>query len=147
SLYGSLKDSRQPLKPYLWSLDRGALMEIPVTTLPLLRLPFHGTYLNYLADFSPALARSYFAVALRVCRLRGVAPSFLLHASDFLGADDPISLEYLPGMKRSADQKNEFMMQLLKPYSDVFRVCTIGAYVDELKHAQTLPRLVPVFES
>lgn len=147
SLYGSLKDVRQSLKPYRWSLESGALLEMPVTTLPLLRLPFHGTYLNYLADFSPALARSYFAAALRTCRLRGVSPSFLLHASDFLGGDDPISLEYLPGMKRGADEKNKFMMQILKSYSEVFRVRTIGAYVDELKHEHELPRLTPAFES
>ncbi len=147
SLYGSLKDARQSLKPYLWSLDNGALMEMPVTTLPLLRLPFHGTYLNYLADFSPALARGYFAAALRVCRLRGVAPSFLLHASDFLGADDPIPLQYLPGMKRGVDEKNEVMKQLLESYSAAFRVRTIGAYVDELKHVRALPKLVPAFGS
>lgn len=147
SLYGSLKDARQSLKPYLWSLGAGALMEMPVTTLPLLRLPFHGTYLNYLADFSPTLARGYFAAALRICRLRGVSPSFLLHASDFLGEDDPIPLDYLPGMKRRADEKNKFMMQILKSYSEAFRVGTIGAYVDELKREHELPRLVPAFGS
>lgn len=147
SLYGSLQDARQALKPYLWSLPTGALLEMPVTTLPLLRLPFHGTYLNYLADFSPALARGYFATALRVCKLRGVPPSFLLHASDFLGSDDPIPFDFLPGMKRGADEKNRFMMQILESYRDAFRVRTIGAYVDELKSHSQLPRLMPAFGS
>ncbi len=142
-LYGSLKDTGQPLKPYLWSLNEGALMEMPVTTLPILRLPFHGTYLNYLADFSPALARGYFATALRLCKLRAVPPSFLLHASDFLGRDDSVPLSYLPGMKRSAEEKKQFMAEILQAYSRTFQVTPIGSFADELKQQQTLPRLLP----
>ncbi|TQV83339.1 polysaccharide deacetylase family protein [Denitrobaculum tricleocarpae] len=142
-LYGSLKDTGQSLRPYLWSLKDGALMEVPVTTLPILRLPFHGTYLNYLADFSPALARGYFMTALRLCKLRAVPPSFLLHASDFLGGDDSVPLTYLPGMKRSAEEKNQFMAETLQAYSRMFEVTPIGTFADELKQQQALPSFLP----
>ena len=46
------------------------LLEIPVTTLPLARVPIHVSYVLYLAAYSPGLARQYFANALRLCRLR-----------------------------------------------------------------------------
>ncbi|MGF1627955.1 MAG: polysaccharide deacetylase family protein [Kiloniellaceae bacterium] len=133
SLYGSLRDARQPLKPYCWSLAQGAVIEVPVTTLPLLRLPFHGTYLNYLGDFSPSLAQCYFGTALRLCRLRGVPPSFLLHVTDFLGGDDCAELTYLPGMKRKGADKTAFMAGLLESYGQAFHVGPIGAFVDELQ--------------
>lgn len=144
-LYGNLAEARQSLRPYRWSLEENDLMEMPVTTLPFLRLPFHGTYLNYLADFSPALARRYFAMALWACKFCSVPPSFLLHASDFLGRDDPVALSYLPGMKRTAAEKNEFMRQVLETYSQTFDISPIGAFVDDLKRDQSLPRLVPAF--
>lgn len=145
SLYGGLRDSRQPLRPYNWSLSHGAVVEVPVTTLPLLRLPFHGTYLNYLADFAPGLARGYLAAALSTCRMRAVPPSFLLHATDFLGCDDAPELSYMPGMKRSAEAKTAFMTEVLSRYREAFQVQPIGAFVEALKTQRPLPQLEPVF--
>src|SRR5581483_5106893 len=40
-LYGSFRDGFQPLNPYKWQFDTGELIEIPVTTLPLVRIPIH----------------------------------------------------------------------------------------------------------
>ncbi len=141
-LYGSLRDCRQPLRPYLWSLAGAGLIEVPVTTLPLLRLPFHGTYLNHLADLSQGIASRYSQIALRLCRLRGVAPSFLLHATDFLGRDDCPELVYLPGMKRTGAEKTAFMTDLLASYGHAFHVRPIGAFVDELRSSR-LPLRTP----
>lgn len=145
SLYGSLRDARQPLGPYRWSLTSGALVEIPVTTLPLLRLPFHGTYLNYLADVSPALARGYFRVAFKTCRLRRVPPSFLLHATDFLGCDDPVDLSYMPGMKRGAGEKMTFMTEILESLQQSFQVRPLGSFMEGLSSRRSLPQLEPAF--
>ena len=56
---------------------------LPVTTMPLFRVPIHFSYLLYLGGKSPALARLYWRTALRMCRLRRVEPSVLLHPLDF----------------------------------------------------------------
>jgi len=146
-LYGSFRDCGRPLTPYRWSLAAGELTEVPVTTLPLLRLPFHGTYLNHLADSSPAVAERYLRVALALCRLRGVAPSLLLHATDFLGRDDTGELSYLPGMKRSGAEKTAFMTKVLRDYKATFEVQTVGAYAEEMRSSRSLPRLAPVFST
>ena len=145
SLYGSLRDARQPLDPYGWSLKEGTLVEVPVTTLPLMRLPFHGTYLNYLADVSPALARGYFRFAFKACRLRKVPPSFLLHATDFLGGDDPVDLSYMPGMKRGAAEKMTFMTDVLESLRQSFQVQPLGSFVEGLGARRPLPQLEPAF--
>lgn len=146
-LYGTLRDCRLPLRPYCWALTKGSVTETPVTTLPFLRLPFQGTYLNYLADFSAGLAAMYFGAALRLCRLRGVPPSFLLHATDFLGGDDFPELSYLPGMKRSGEEKLGFMTGLLETYKQAFQIQPIGAFVDDLGSLSPLPQLSPAFGS
>jgi hypothetical protein len=74
-LYGSFFSAFTSLCPYL--IAEG-LIEIPVTTMPLLRTPIHLSYLLFLAQFSLPLARAYWGLALMLCRWTGVAPSLLL---------------------------------------------------------------------
>lgn len=79
-LYGSFRSAFGKLRPYQWN---NGLTEIPVTTMPLTRLPIHLTYLVFLASFCMPLAILYWKIALTFCRLRGVAPSILLHPTRF----------------------------------------------------------------
>lgn len=97
-LFGGAKEGLRPLKPYYWQIGDDRLLEIPVTTMPLARVPIHVSYVLYLAGVAPGAGRQYFANALRLCRLRGVEPSILLHPLDFLGADDLDALSFFPGM-------------------------------------------------
>ena len=144
-LYGSARDARRPLTPYRWQLEGREIVEVPVTTLPFLRLPFHGTYLHFLGDRSVTAANGYFSSALSLCRLRGVPPSFLLHATDFIGSDDVPELAFLPGMKRPGAAKAAFMASILRKYSRSFEVQPIGSFVAALRSSQELTRLRPVF--
>lgn len=143
-LFGGVGEGFRPLRPYRWDLAGGPLVEVPVTTLPGLRLPVHATYLNFVADRSPALARAYFGAALRVCRAAGVAPSLLLHATDLIGADDPEAPAFLPGMRRPAAEKARFLDAVLTAFCGAFRVGPIGDFVDGLDGA-ALPLVVPRF--
>jgi peptidoglycan/xylan/chitin deacetylase (PgdA/CDA1 family) len=55
-LYGKFSDAFGTLQPFAWE---NGLVEVPVTTMPLLRLPMHTTYLMFLAQKSEGLARFY----------------------------------------------------------------------------------------
>ena len=47
-LFGSFSDGFRPVKPYDWQLpDGGRLLEMPVTTMPVFKTPFHFSYLLY----------------------------------------------------------------------------------------------------
>ena len=100
ALFGGFKDGFQPLKPYQWSLGTDQLIEMPVTTLPIFKVPIHFSYLLYLSVYSPALALLYFRLALWLCRLTGTQPSLLLHPLDFLTQEDVPELAFFPGMNR-----------------------------------------------
>lgn len=101
-LYGSLRDSFSPLRPY--EIAPG-LAELPVTTTPFFRTPIHLSYLLFLATVSEPLARLYWRIALTLCRLTGVAPSLLLHPTDFLDAEDAPAMAFFPAMKLPAARK------------------------------------------
>ncbi len=64
ALFGTWKDAFRPVRPFQWSLNGGRLLELPVTTLPGLKVPMHLSYLIYLAKFSRVAARAYLRFAL-----------------------------------------------------------------------------------
>jgi peptidoglycan-N-acetylglucosamine deacetylase len=134
SLFGSIGNGLKPLKPYRW-YGKDGLLEIPVTTMPVVRLPIHLSYLLYLSMFSSALALAYFRTALALCRLMGVSPSLLLHPLDFLGAEDKVGLDFFPGMKIRRDQKLWLVGEVIKMYADVFRVATLREHALHIDRA------------
>ncbi len=121
-LYGTIKDGLRPLKVHSWQTAQGPLTEIPVTTIPGLRTPFHLSYLIYLAGYSRPLADFYLGLALSACRIRGVAPSFLLHPLDFLGPDEAPELAFFPGMRMSTAAKLDVASYALAKLSQHYQM-------------------------
>lgn len=112
-LFGTWSEGFRPLKPYLHRLDDGPLLEIPVTTMPLFKVPIHVSYLLYLDQFSRGLALTYWRMALTLCRMTGVAPSLLLHPLDFMGCDDDRDLMFFPAMRQPSARKLELVQMVL----------------------------------
>ena len=141
-LFGSASEALRPLSPYRWDVGADGIIEIPVTTMPGLRVPFHVSYLLYLAGRSPALARAYFRTALLACRASRVAPSILLHPLDVLGGDDVRSLSFFPGMAMSGKEKRELVGGFLGLLAERYEICTVGEYAASLAGSE-LPIVSP----
>lgn len=136
-LFGRLADGFRPLRPYVWTIGDHRLTELPVTTMPLLRLPIHLTYLQWLASYSPRLAKGYFLTALALCRLFGVAPSFLLHPLDFIGRDEAFGLEFFPAMNQPAEAKLAFAQWALAALGERFEVVTMAEHAARAARSAT----------
>ena len=136
NLFGSWTDGLRPLRPYRWSVPydggRLELPEIPVTTMPGLRVPIHISYLLYLAALNPKLASNYFAASLRLCNLRDVAPSILLHPLDFLGADDVSTLAFFPAMAMSGQRKTDLVLRWLDQLRNRYEIVTMDGHLNRL---------------
>lgn len=132
-LFGSICDGLRPIKSYLLQTAAGPLVEIPVTTMPLARVPFHMTYLLYLRQFSASLCKSYFRTALALCKLRGVAPSMLLHPLDFLDREDVPELAFFPGMSLSRGQKDEVVQMTLEALCRAYQVMPLIEQAEEVR--------------
>lgn len=141
-LFGTLAEGHRPLAPYRWKGEYNGLVEVPVTTMPLLKFPIHVSYLLYLARFSRMAARNYFRLALRMCHASRTPPSILLHPLDFLGSDDDADLGFFPAMDRPAAWKVALACEFLDELRRHFDVQPLGRYVAKLGR---LPGRTPRF--
>lgn len=137
-LFGTFREGFRPLKPYRWRLDGASILEIPVTTMPLARVPIHLSYLLYLSRFSPWVARNYFRAAVRLCQATRTPLSLLLHPLDFLGAEDNSALAFFPGMNLSAERKLKFVAQVLDLLCQRFTVVGMHQHAQELLKSANL---------
>jgi peptidoglycan/xylan/chitin deacetylase (PgdA/CDA1 family) len=113
ALFGSFREGFRPLRPYRWSLPGGRMIEIPVTTLPILKVPIHVSYLLYIGTYSRALAVAYFRAALGLCSLTRTPLSLLLHPPDFLGPEEAPELAFFPAMSFSRAEKLDLLHEIL----------------------------------
>ncbi|MEN3943842.1 polysaccharide deacetylase family protein [Prosthecobacter sp. SYSU 5D2] len=128
-LYGSIFSAFSPLTPY--QIQPG-LLEMPVTTMPLLRTPVHLSYLLFLAQYSMPLARMYWDMAVALCRLTQVSPSLLLHPTDFLDASDVPELGFFPAMRVPAEKKIELVRHTLSSLRRHWGTATMGQTAQSL---------------
>ncbi len=145
ALFGALRDGFRPIRPYRWQTGAGELLEVPVTTMPIFRIPIHLSYVLYLSALAPALAIRYFRTALSLCRLTGTQPSLLLHPLDFLGSDDTDDLSFFPGMSLPRERKLEVVSDALRLLAAEFTVLTLQRHALEAARASSLRVLEPRF--
>ena len=122
-LFGGFKNGRLPIKPYILELPSGgSIPEIPVTTVPVLRIPFHLSYLLYISRYSERLMGIYFRAALRGCKLTGSGLSFLLHPLDFLDRRQVPALAFFPAMNINKETKLEIFKRVMEAISEHYRL-------------------------
>jgi peptidoglycan-N-acetylglucosamine deacetylase len=131
-LFGHGRDALRPLRPYRWLVDEHSILEIPVTTLPLGRIPIHFSYLLMLAGIDERLAGAYWQAALRLALLRRVEPSLLLHPLDLVDGTEIPQLAFFPGMATPTATKLRLLTGWLRTMQEHFDVVTIGAHADHL---------------
>lgn len=125
-LFGKFSEGFRKLKPYFFNLPDGRkILEIPVTTMPLFKLPFHLSYLIYLNNISPFLMKSYLGLALQLCRITRTPVSFLLHPLDIIGGDQITQLAFFPGMNVSSDEKVKVFKYVISRLMRYFKIISL----------------------
>ncbi len=115
-LFGSFKEGFRSNKVH----EINGIIEIPVTTIPFLKTPFHLSYLMYLASYSPVLMKGYLNLAIESCKLDGVSPNFLIHPTDLLDLTQAPDLSFFPGIKIPREKKRELFIQTIKQFKEHF---------------------------
>jgi hypothetical protein len=136
-LFGGLKEGFRPVKPYFWKLPSSRLfLEIPVTSMPLFKLPFHMSYLIYLASYSELLMFNYLRLAIALCKIQGFGPSFLLHPLDFLDAECVPELAFFPAMAMKREKKIRIFRNVMEILSRHFKVVDMRTLAQRILESQ-----------
>jgi len=133
-LFGKFSDGLRPNKPYFHNLAKGQkLLEIPVSTIPILRVPFHLSYLIYLSGISDFLMKLYLSIAIFFCKITNTRPSYLLHPLDLIGGDKIQALAFFPGMNIPTSKKVEVFNYVLNKFKCEFDLLTMLEFVAQSK--------------
>lgn len=127
-LFGHLADARRPLHPYRFVDGAAQLVELPVSTLPLGRVPIHFSYLLTLAAVDERIATAYWEAALRLALLRRLEPSLLLHPLDLVDGTEIPELAFFPGMGMPWAVKHRLLSRWIGRLQERFDVRTVGEH-------------------
>jgi peptidoglycan-N-acetylglucosamine deacetylase len=131
-LFGSYKEGFYSLKPFKWKLDNNqTLLEIPVTTMPVFKIPFHLSYLLFISGYSMWAMKLYLSFSLFLCKLTKTPPSVLLHPLDLISGDRIPQLAFFPGMNISTHNKVEVFKYALKRIKKDFDILPMLEFADE----------------
>lgn len=137
-IFGKFSDGFRRIKPYFWKLGNGkSLLEIPVTTMPIFRIPFHLSYLLYLSNYSTQLMMLYLYCSIYLCKLTKTQPSFLLHPLDLIGGDQISSLAFFPGMNISSERKIFIFKKVIITLNKHFNLVKMSEHlrsIQKVKH-------------
>lgn len=144
-LFGSFWDGWRSIDPYLWQLpNEKQLLEIPVTTIPIIKTPFHLSYLMYLCTFSPRVANAYLQTAYQACRLAKTTPNFLLHPPDFMDDSQIPELSFFPGINYSKEKKKEFFFKIIETFSQHYTISNMSSRaLENLENPRVLKVVKP----
>ncbi len=133
-LFGSFKEGFLPLKPFKWVLpNKKHLQEIPVTTMPIFKIPFHQSYLLYISNISTGLMKLYLRFSIYMCKITNTQPSYLLHPLDLMGKDLVPDLEFFPGMNIKSDRKLKIFKIAMKMMKKHFELQPMSEFSKRLK--------------
>ncbi len=132
-LFGSFKEGFYPLKPYTWNFrNNKTLLEIPVTTMPVFKIPFHQSYLLYISNVSLGLMKLYLKFSILMCKLTKTSPSYLLHPLDLIGKDHAPSLAFFPGMNIKSERKLKIFEIAIQILKDNFELVPMSKFSESL---------------
>lgn len=133
SLYGSASDLFRSNRNRVL---KSGLVEMPVTTIPLLKVPFHMSYLIFLAQRSESLMKSYLQIAMAFCKATKTPPNFLLHPTDFLGNDSVKGMDFFPGMSIATEKKVKWVAEALNRIESSFSLEPMQVVAKSLKEGK-----------
>ena len=108
------------------------MVEIPVTTLPIFKVPIHASYVIYLSTFSRLAAKTYWKTAVNMCKMTGTQLSLLLHPLDFLSGEDAPELKFFPAMKLPIEKKLEFLSDILEIFGKSFSITNMRQHAESV---------------
>jgi hypothetical protein len=91
------------------------------------------TWLHFLAERSQPLMWAYLRAALTACSAVGTPPNFVLHPTDFIGADCVPELATFPAMGLPSGRKRELLHRTLAALRHRFDLVPLAAWASAIR--------------
>ena len=126
-----------PLKPYhpdenkLWKKGSMKIIEIPITTMPALRLPFHAsfTFAAYQMGFGNAL----FDLGFTLLKMADCPLNFVFHTNELSVPITEVSIKRQWGLKLPLKEKNKICNHMLSVIINNYNIVTSLEYANLLQ--------------
>lgn len=143
-LFGSYKEGFFSVKPFKWEFEnKQSLLEIPVTTMPIFKIPFHLSYLLFISGYSMILMKVYLNFSIFMCKLTKTPPSILLHPLDLMSGDRIPQLAFFPGMDIPTEKKVIVFKYALRKIKENFDLLPMLNFADVyVKKKENLNKIV-----
>ena len=127
-----------PLKPYypdenkLWKNGCRKIIEIPITTMPGLRLPFHASFT--FAAYQIGLGNALFDLGFTLLKMTSCPLNFIFHTNELSDpiADQDIRRQY--GLKLSLKEKYKLCNHMLCAIKNDYNIITSLEYANLVKN-------------
>jgi peptidoglycan-N-acetylglucosamine deacetylase len=119
--YGRFSYGLSSLRPH--PLDRGRILEAPVTTMPILRVPVHSTFVLSAGQW-------LFDLGLALSKARAVPINYLLHAADVVERVADPALSSYHFLTQSWDEKRPLYEHMLSQLSETYVIVTTHEFVN-----------------
>jgi len=106
------------------SLSICHLLEAPITTMPILRLPMHSTFVL-------TAGQALFDAGLALARARGVPVNYLLHAADVIDAVPDPALASYRFLATPWRDKQPLYEHMLRRLSQEYRLIPTAEFLTE----------------
>jgi len=130
--FGRLRDAWSTLYPHFFLTSRdysnitSKLVEIPISVIPIVRLPFHSTFV-----FMSGLW--LFGLGTRLIRSLGLPLVYVFHAADLLPDTNNMSAKRHPTLQRSYNKRYANVAYMLRAIKSDFEVVTTCSFVNYFK--------------
>jgi hypothetical protein len=143
--FGRFVHGFAPLGPYrpdpscLWRRGDGELLEVPVTTMPLIRFPFHSTC-------AYSLGLPAFRAGLTGCRMTGTPINYLFHAIDLIGDASGEPMLRRLGIRAPFARRQQMCDAILCELSRTFELIPTREWIARLTHPAAAAAARPMAE-
>jgi len=133
SLFGPFSLGFKKIKPYFLKINsEKKILELPLTTIPWIKIPFHMSYLLYISNFSFSLMKLYLWFAIKMCKLTRTPVNFLLHPLDIIGGDKITELAFFPGMNLPTERKVKVFKWVLAKLKKEYELLTMDEFAKRI---------------
>jgi len=127
-----------PLKPYhphenkLWKKGSMKIIEIPITTMPALRLPFHASFT--FAAYQMGLGSVLFDIGYALLKMTAYPLNFVFHTNELSDPISDVSIKRQYGLKISLKEKNKLCNHMLSVIKNDYNIITSFEYAKLLQN-------------